>query len=108
MAASEISSAIEMGIKAGLFLYNLLRTFLEVLLEGTCFPGNGSQPGEVFSPLAGEMRPQPFAGSIKFPASFSNADLQLACPTLCFPNIQTVAAPAPTVAPVPGSEVANV
>ncbi|KAF9477501.1 manganese peroxidase 1 [Pholiota conissans] len=136
------------------------QVFLEVLLKGTAFPGNGSQAGEVLSPLAGEMRlqsdfrlsqdprtacfwqamvndqermmsqfkaamaklqvlgqdtrklidcsdvvpvPAPFAGPIKFPASFSNADLQLACPQLRFPNIATVAGPAPTVAPVPGS-----
>ncbi|KAF9470990.1 heme peroxidase, partial [Pholiota conissans] len=32
--------------------------FLEVLLNGTLFPGNGSQPGEVLSPIAGEMRLQ--------------------------------------------------
>nr|BAU36969.1 manganese peroxidase [Pholiota nameko] len=136
------------------------QVFLEVLLKGRSFPGNGSQAGEVLSPLAGEMRlqsdfrisqdprtaclwqamvndqqrmtsqfkaamaklqvlgqdtrklidcsdvvpvPAPFAGPIKFPASFSNKDLQLACPELRFPNIATVAGPAPTVAPVPGS-----
>ncbi|KAF9475957.1 manganese peroxidase 1 [Pholiota conissans] len=136
------------------------QVFLEVLLKGTAFPGNGSQAGEVLSPLAGEMRlqsdfaisqdprtacfwqamvndqnrmvtefkdamaklqvlgqntrklvdcsdvvpvPQPFAGPIKFPASFSNKDLQLACKNVRFPNIATVAGPAPTVAPVPGS-----
>ncbi|KAF8888445.1 heme peroxidase [Gymnopilus junonius] len=32
--------------------------FLEVLLQGTAFPGNGGQSGEVLSPLAGEMRLQ--------------------------------------------------
>nr|BAU36967.1 manganese peroxidase [Pholiota nameko] len=136
------------------------QVFLEVLLKGRSFPGNGSQSGEVLSPLAGEMRlqsdfsisqdartacfwqamvndqnrmvtefkaamaklqvlgqdtrrlidcsdvvpvPQPFAGPIKFPASFSNKDLQLACRSERFPNIATVAGPAPTVAPVPGS-----
>ncbi|KJA19724.1 class II peroxidase [Hypholoma sublateritium FD-334 SS-4] len=136
------------------------QVFLEVLLKGTAFPGNGSQAGEVLSPLAGEMRlqsdfaisqdprtaclwqamvndqermmsefkaamaklqvlgqntrrlvdcsdvvpvPAPFAGPIKFPASFSSKDLQLACKELRFPNIATVAGPAPTVAPVPGS-----
>ncbi|KAF9475947.1 manganese peroxidase 1 [Pholiota conissans] len=136
------------------------QVFLEVLLKGTIFPGNGSQIGEVLSPLAGEMRlqsdfaisqdprtacfwqamvndqnrmviefkdamaklqalgqntrelidcsdvvpaPQPFTGPIKFPASFSNKDLQLACKDVHFPNIATVAGPAPTVAPVPGS-----
>ncbi|KAF8950638.1 manganese peroxidase [Flammula alnicola] len=136
------------------------QVFLEVLLKGTSFPGNGSQSGEVLSPLAGEMRLQsdfaisqdsrtaclwqaninsqarmtanfkaamaklqvlgqntrelidcsdvvpvaaPFAGPIKFPASFSQADVQIACPELPFPSIATVAGPAPTVAPVPGS-----
>ncbi|KAH9480888.1 Versatile peroxidase VPL1 [Psilocybe cubensis] len=34
------------------------QVFLEVLLKGRLFPGNGSQPGEVLSPLAGEMRLQ--------------------------------------------------
>lgn len=34
------------------------QVFLEVLLKGSLFPGNGSQPGEVKSPLAGEMRLQ--------------------------------------------------
>jgi cytochrome c peroxidase len=32
--------------------------FVEVLLKGTSFPGNGSHPGEVLSPLRGEMRLQ--------------------------------------------------
>ncbi|KAF8888444.1 manganese peroxidase 1 [Gymnopilus junonius] len=32
--------------------------YLEVLLKGTLFPGNGSQSGEVLSPIAGEMRLQ--------------------------------------------------
>nr|UDP83132.1 manganese peroxidase 5 [Cyathus bulleri] len=131
--------------------------FLEVLLKGSLFPGNGSQPGEVLSPLHGEMRlqsdfelahdsrtaclwqamindqtrmqtqfkaamaklqvlgqknlidcsdvvpvPAAFPGPIKFPASFSMKDVQQSCNTQ-FPNIQTVAGPAPTVAPVPGS-----
>ncbi|KAF8963717.1 manganese peroxidase [Flammula alnicola] len=136
------------------------QVFLEVLLKGTSFPGNGSQAGEVLSPLAGEMRlqsdfrisqdartaclwqaninneahmtsafkaamaklqvlgqntrklidcsdvvpvPQSFAGPIKFPASFSKKDVQIACPELPFPSLATVAGPAPTVAPVPGS-----
>lgn len=48
-------------------------------------------------------KPAPFAGPIKFPASFSKANLQLACHELPFPNLATVAGPAPTVAPVPGS-----
>lgn len=34
------------------------QVFLEVLLKGSLFPGNGSQPGEVLSPIAGEMRLQ--------------------------------------------------
>lgn len=35
------------------------QVFLEVLLKGTAFPGgNVSHPGEVLSPLAGEMRLQ--------------------------------------------------
>ncbi|KAF8803342.1 heme peroxidase [Phlegmacium glaucopus] len=136
------------------------QVFLEVLLTGSLFPGNGSQPGEVLSPLAGEMRLQsdsliardsrtaclwqnsinnqaavtsafkkvmakmqvlgqdtkslidcssvvptsaPFAGPIKFPASFSQADVEIACTQSAFPSLSTVAGPAPTVAPVPGS-----
>ncbi|PPQ94286.1 hypothetical protein CVT25_004943 [Psilocybe cyanescens] len=132
------------------------QVFLEVLLKGKL---NGSQPGEVLSPLAGEMRlqsdfaisqdsrtaclwqdmvnnqklmmtnfkaamaklqvlgqknlidcsdvvpvPQVLNTPIKFPASFSRADVQVACKASPFPNnIATVAGPAPTVAPVPGS-----
>ncbi|PPQ95128.1 hypothetical protein CVT25_011671 [Psilocybe cyanescens] len=133
------------------------QVFLEVLLKGTLFPGNGSQPGEVLSPLAGEMRlqsdfvisqdprtacfwqeminnqqfmmsqfkaamarlqvlgqdthklidcsdvvpvPQPFTQAIKFPASFSKKDVQIACPQIPFPNLATVAGPAPTIPPV--------
>jgi hypothetical protein len=34
------------------------QVFLEVLLKGSSFPGNGSQPGEVLAPLQGEMRLQ--------------------------------------------------
>ncbi|KAF8894206.1 manganese peroxidase [Gymnopilus junonius] len=34
------------------------QVFLEVLLKGSLFPGNGSQPGEVLSPLHGELRLQ--------------------------------------------------
>ncbi|TFK35770.1 manganese peroxidase [Crucibulum laeve] len=136
------------------------QVFLEVLLKGNSFPGNGSQPGEVLSPLKGEMRlqsdfalsqdsrtacfwqqmvndqtrmqtqfkaamaklqvlgqntktmvdcsdvvpvPASFAGPIKFPATFSQKDVQQACPQLRFPAISTVAGPAPTLAPVPGS-----
>ncbi|KAH9477133.1 Versatile peroxidase VPS1 [Psilocybe cubensis] len=133
--------------------------FLEVLLKGRLFPGpnNSSQPGEVLSPLAGEMRlqsdfvisqdsrtacfwqqminnqqlmisqfkaamaklqllgqntahlidcsdvvpiPRSFTQAIKYPASFSQADVQIACPQLPFPSLATVAGPAPTVAPV--------
>ncbi|KAH9476617.1 Versatile peroxidase VPL1 [Psilocybe cubensis] len=133
------------------------QVFLEVLLKGKAFPGNGSQPGEVLSPLAGEMRlqsdfvlsqdprtacfwqemidnqdfmmsqfkdamaklqvlgqdtrklvdcsdvvpvPKPFTQKIKFPASFSKKDVQIACHALPFPNIATVAGPAPTIPPV--------
>ncbi|PPQ78566.1 hypothetical protein CVT25_011776 [Psilocybe cyanescens] len=133
------------------------QVFLEVLLKGRLFPGNGSQPGEVLSPLAGEMRlqsdfvisqdsrtacfwqeminnqqfmmsqfkaamaklqvlgqdtrklidcsdvvpvPKPFTQAIKFPASFSKKDVQIACHDLPFPNIATVAGPAPTIPPV--------
>jgi len=47
--------------------------------------------------------PKPFAGPIKFPASFSQANVEQACNSVRFPTIQTVAGPAPTVAPVPGS-----
>ncbi|RPD63886.1 manganese peroxidase isozyme precursor [Lentinus tigrinus ALCF2SS1-6] len=32
--------------------------YVETLLKGTLFPGNGSNPGEVESPLAGELRLQ--------------------------------------------------
>ncbi|TFK35411.1 manganese peroxidase 1 [Crucibulum laeve] len=136
------------------------QVFLEVLLKGKSFPGNGSQPGEVLSPLRGEMRlqsdfelsqdprtaclwqamvndqtrmqtqfkaamaklqvlgqdvkrmvdcsdvvpvPATFKGPIKFPATFSQRDVQQACPELRFPTLQTVAGPAPTIPPVPGS-----
>ncbi|KAF8191689.1 manganese peroxidase 1 [Pholiota molesta] len=136
------------------------QVFLEVLLKGTAFPGQGnlSHAGEVLSPIAGEMRlqsdfvisqdprtaclwqsmindqyrmqtqfkaamaklqvlgqknlvdcsdvvpvPAPFAGPIKFPASFSQKDVQVACHSQSFPKLATVAGPAPTVAPVPGS-----
>ncbi|KAF8968532.1 manganese peroxidase 1 [Flammula alnicola] len=134
------------------------QVFLEVLLKGNLFPGNGSQPGEVLSPIAGEMRlqsdfaisqdprtaclwqsmvndqtrmmsqfkaamskmqllgqdksklvdcsdvvvpaPATFSGPIKFPASFSQADVQIACSQSPFPSLATVAGPAPTVTPV--------
>ncbi|KAF8803272.1 manganese peroxidase 1 [Phlegmacium glaucopus] len=136
------------------------QVFLEVLLTGSSFPGNGSQPGEVLAPLHGEMRLQsdfliardprtaclwqlgindqklvttafkivmakmqvlgqnvnhltdcssivptskPFVGPIKYPASFSQADVDISCHALPFPSIATVAGPAPTVAPVPSS-----
>ncbi|KAF9554086.1 manganese peroxidase [Agrocybe pediades] len=134
------------------------QVFLEVLLKGKLFPGNGSQPGEVLSPLAGEMRlqsdfaisqdprtacfwqnminnqnfmmsqfkaamaklqvlgqsnlvdcsdvvpvPKTFTSAIKFPASFTQVDVQQACKISPFPKLATVAGPAPTVAPVPGS-----
>ena len=38
--------------------YSDSQVFLEVLLKGTLFPGNGSQSGEVLSPIHGEMRLQ--------------------------------------------------
>ncbi|PPQ70153.1 hypothetical protein CVT26_014446 [Gymnopilus dilepis] len=133
------------------------QVFLEVLLKGSLFPGNGSQPGEVVSPLHGEMRlqsdfalardprtacfwqamvddqqrmtsefkaamaklqvlgqdtrklvdcsdvvpvPKTFTKQIKFPATFSKKDLQLTCKDLPFPNLATVAGPAPTIPPV--------
>ncbi|KDR82559.1 hypothetical protein GALMADRAFT_134156 [Galerina marginata CBS 339.88] len=136
------------------------QVFLEVLLKGNLFPGNGSQSGEVLSPLHGEMRlqsdfaisqdkrtacfwqaminnqkfmmsefkaamaklqvlgqntkklidcsdvvpvPKPFTAAIKFPATFSKKDVQIACPQSAFPSLATVAGPAPTVPPVPGS-----
>ncbi|KAF8890795.1 manganese peroxidase 1 [Gymnopilus junonius] len=135
------------------------QVFLEVLLKGSLFPGNGSQSGEVLSPLHGEMRlqsdfvisqdprtactwqsfvnnqqkmvtefkaamaklqvlgqprnlidcsdvvpvPKPFTSAIKFPASFSREDVQIACPQRAFPSLATVAGPAPTIPPVPGS-----
>ena len=47
--------------------------------------------------------PQPFAGPIKYPASFSQADVQQACKASPFPSLATVAGPAPTVAPVADS-----
>ncbi|KDR71224.1 hypothetical protein GALMADRAFT_271169 [Galerina marginata CBS 339.88] len=133
------------------------QVFLEVLLKGHLFPGNGSQAGEVLSPLAGEMRlqsdfaisqdsrtacfwqamvndqnrmvtefkaamaklqvlgqntaklvdcsdivpvPKSFTTNIKFPATFSKKDVQIACPKLAFPSLATVAGPAPTIPPV--------
>ncbi|KAF5329228.1 hypothetical protein D9619_009314 [Psilocybe cf. subviscida] len=138
------------------------QVFLEVLLKGTQFPNANKSlgfPGEVLSPIAGEMRlqsdfaisqdprtaclwqsmindqtrmqtqfkaamaklqvlgqpktlidcsdvvpvPAPFAGPIKFPASFSKAQVQQACRQQAFPSLATVAGPAPTLAPVPGS-----
>lgn len=134
------------------------QVFLEVLLKGTLFPGNGSQTGEVLSPIAGEMRlqsdfafsqdprtacfwqepindqafmmarfkaamtklqvlgqtgltdcsdvipvPAPFAGPIRYPASFSQSDVQIACSATPFPSLATVAGPAPTIPPVPSS-----
>ncbi|KDR77807.1 hypothetical protein GALMADRAFT_155556 [Galerina marginata CBS 339.88] len=136
------------------------QVFLEVLLKGKLFPGNGPQSGEVLSPIAGEMRlqsdfaisqdhrtaclwqnminnqhlmvtnfknamtklqllghnedfltdcsdviptPAPFAGPIKFPASFSKKDVQIACVQSAFPSLATVAGPAPTIPPVPPS-----
>ncbi|KAF5319298.1 hypothetical protein D9619_008342 [Psilocybe cf. subviscida] len=138
------------------------QVFLEVLLKGTQFPNANKSlgfPGEVLSPIAGEMRlqsdfvisqdprtacfwqamvndqtrmqtefkaamaklqvlgqprnlidcsdvvpvPAPFAGPIKFPASFNRGDIQQACKQLAFPSLATVAGPAPTLAPVPGS-----
>ncbi|KAF4616559.1 hypothetical protein D9613_008555 [Agrocybe pediades] len=136
------------------------QVFLEVLLKGTMFPGQGniSHTGEVLSPIAGEMRlqsdfavsqdprtacfwqdminnqnsmtsqfkaamaklqvlgqknlvdcsdvvpvPKPFAGPIKYPATFSQKDVQQACKQHPFPKLATVSGPAPTVAPVPGS-----
>jgi len=47
--------------------------------------------------------PKPFTSAIKYPASFSKKDVQIACHNLPFPNLATVAGPAPTIAPVPGS-----
>ncbi|KDR65833.1 hypothetical protein GALMADRAFT_106691 [Galerina marginata CBS 339.88] len=134
------------------------QVFLEVLLKGTLFPGNGPQSGEVESPIAGEMRlqsdfaisqdsrtaclwqnmidnqnvmasafkaamsklqvlgqsdlidcsdvvpvPASFDGPIKYPASFSQSDVQIACAESPFPSLATVEGPAPTLAPVPGS-----
>ncbi|KAF5312917.1 hypothetical protein D9619_003812 [Psilocybe cf. subviscida] len=141
------------------------QVFLEVLLKGTAFPSkdnhaNISHPGEVLSPIAGEMRlasdfliardprtaclwqdminnqqrmtsqfkaamakmqvlgqnahlltdcsdvipiAKPFAGPIKYPASFSQAQIQQACHSQPFPKLSTVKGPAPTLAPVPGS-----
>ncbi|PPQ65549.1 hypothetical protein CVT26_000506 [Gymnopilus dilepis] len=147
--------------------------YLEVLLKGSLFPGNGSQSGEVLSPLAGEMRlqsdfafsqglilchallvlvnnahvtdsrtacfwqeaindqpfiqgkfqaaftklqllgqtnltdcsdvipaPQDFTSDIRFPASFDQNDVQVACTTSAFPSLATVSGPAPTIPPV--------
>nr|BAU36965.1 manganese peroxidase [Pholiota nameko] len=135
------------------------QVFLEVLLKGTIIPGNGTvlQPGEVLSPIHGEMRLQsdfalsqdprtaclwqeminnqkrmvtefaaamakmqvlgqnkaklidcsdvipksaPFTTAIKYPATFSRAQVQQACHILPFPNLATVAGPAPTLPPV--------
>ncbi|KAF9476395.1 manganese peroxidase 1 [Pholiota conissans] len=137
------------------------QVFLEVLLKGTLFPGkNESHPGEVLSPIEGEMRLQsdfalsqdprtaclwqdminnqnrmvtqfkaamaklqvlgqnkaklidcsdvipqaaPFKGPIKYPATFSKAQVQQACHASPFPKLATVAGPAPTLPPVPPS-----
>ncbi|KAF8175546.1 manganese peroxidase 1 [Pholiota molesta] len=108
---------------------------VDVLLKGTAFPGNGSQAGEVLSPLAGEMRLQsdfrisqdPRTACLwqamvddqtrmqtQFKAAMSKLqvlgqntrkliDCSDVCNELRFPNIATVAGPAPTVAPIPGS-----
>lgn len=43
--------------------------------------------------------PAAFAGPIKYPASFSKANVLQACPS-AFPVLSTVAGPAPTLAPV--------
>lgn len=44
--------------------------------------------------------PKPFPGPIKYPASFSEKDVQKACTHLPFPSLATVPGPAPTVPPV--------
>jgi len=134
------------------------QVYLEVLLKGKVTPdGKPLQPGEVLSPLPGEMRlqsdwaisqdlrtacywqlmidnqnrmmsefkdamaklqvlgqdtrkltdctevipiPKPFGSSIKYPASFSQKDLQVACPLVPVPKLKTSPGPAPTVAAV--------
>jgi len=43
------------------------QVFAEVLLKGVAFPGNGSQPGEVLSPLPGEVRLQSDAAIARDP-----------------------------------------
>jgi len=47
--------------------------------------------------------PKTFTSAIKFPATFSKKDVQIACPQIPFPSLATVAGPAPTIPPVPGS-----
>ncbi|KDR67446.1 hypothetical protein GALMADRAFT_147216 [Galerina marginata CBS 339.88] len=47
--------------------------------------------------------PKTFAGPIKYPASFSQANLKIACLSTPFPSIATVAGPAPTIPPVSGA-----
>jgi hypothetical protein len=44
--------------------------------------------------------PMPFPEPIKYPASFSKKDVQIACKLFPFPKLATVPGPAPTVAPV--------
>ncbi|KDR69139.1 hypothetical protein GALMADRAFT_104378 [Galerina marginata CBS 339.88] len=131
--------------------------YLEVLLNGTQFPGSGEKSGEVPSALAGEMRlasdfafsqdsrtacfwqeaiddqpfimgkfeaamaklqvlgqsgfrltdcsdvipvPKAFSGPIRYPASFNQTNVQIACTSTPFPSLATVAGPAPTIPPV--------
>jgi len=133
--------------------------FLEVLLKGTAFPGNGSSFPEVLSPIKGEIRIQSdfelardprtacawqgmidnqgtavlafkatmrklqllgqnvasltdcseviptsaplLTSHIKYPPSFSEANVQISCTETPFPSLATVAGPPPTLLPIP-------
>ncbi|KAJ3509862.1 hypothetical protein NLJ89_g4993 [Agrocybe chaxingu] len=131
--------------------------FLEVLLNGTMYPGHGSHEGEALSAIKGEMRlksdflmsqdprtacfwqaminnqkymmaefkaamarmqvlgqdvstltdcsdvvpvPRVFNGPIKYPPSFSEKDIVIACAETPFPSLSTQPGPPPTVSPV--------
>ncbi|CAA7266106.1 unnamed protein product [Cyclocybe aegerita] len=131
--------------------------FLEVLLNGTMYPGHGSHEGEALSAIKGEMRlksdflmsqdprtacfwqaminnqkymmaefkaamarmqvlgqdvstltdcsdvvpvPRAFNGPIKYPPSFSEKDIVIACTETPFPSLSTQPGPPPTVSPV--------
>jgi len=47
--------------------------------------------------------PATVGGKVDIPASFTSADIQVACPAQKFPKLATRTGPAPTIPPVPGS-----